>query len=255
MMVAKIGYTQVLDRKCPTHGGHYSSYEKSVCPKCSAGLIELTRVTVAGDTVKYCITEVTLYPLHTDDMMNNLIKRTKAAGGLMYTYRLSLFGHYDKATDTVTPDNRTRYLVPKRVIRLELNDFPVKKLYFSTRMQAQMIEVKYVFNDGLKDELEFCDDKQESQQYIQAAEAEKAMPPAVTDAAGIPDQTATGAVGTPLNVSNMGIDELIQIQGKMAARMNEIQTKEVHHKSEAMLGETATDVNKPDPFPGATTTG
>jgi len=259
MIAAKIGFTKVLDRKCAIHGGHYSSHEKSVCPKCSNGLIELTRVTAAGETVKYCITEVTLYPLHRQSMADDLVKRTTATNGLLYTYRLSLFGRYDKATDTVTPDNRTRYLVPKRVILVECNDFPVLKPYFSVQANAQKIEIKYVFNKRLGDDIRFIDDKQEAQQYIKAAEAEKARPSAVTDAAGIPDPATTGAAGTLLDFTNMGVDELAQVHTAMASRLSEIRTtkevsEEVHHKSEVEEGAAATGT-APDPFPGASVDG
>jgi len=106
-------------------------------------------------------------------MKDELIKRTQAANGLLYEYRLTLWGRYDKERHTAFPDKRTQYLVPKRTIRLELNDFPVMKL-FTTREGTQKIEKKFVFQAHLGDQLEFMDTKQEADHFMAAAAVESA---------------------------------------------------------------------------------
>jgi len=165
--IAKIGFTRVLDRTCPNCGGLYSSYEQATCPKCNANLVMPAYNTDEGPK-RYCLTELTLYPKLPERVKKLHLDRTKSAKGLLYTIRVVLWGHYDKERNVMEPDARTRYLVPKRTIRVALYDPPVP-IPFTAKDGTQKLEMHYVFSDRSGDQIEFLDDKQEATEMMKSA--------------------------------------------------------------------------------------
>ncbi len=156
--VAKIGFTKVLDLTCPQHGGMYSSNEKTTCPKCNSPLVSPTRKTEKGQ-IPFCLTEVTFYPMLPQEVKDSYAAKMKAAKGLPMIHRFVLYGYYDGETNTLNPDARTRYLVPKRTIRLEFNTTPLYHPFEGK--EGTGLEIKFVFSRKYGDEIEFLDAKQE----------------------------------------------------------------------------------------------
>jgi len=123
----------------------------------------------------YCLTEVTLYPLMRKEATERHARRTASAKGLLYVIRLSLWGRYDKEKNLVTPDARTQYLVPKRTIRVLLNN-PPTLIPYTAKDGTQKLEMKYVFDSRDGDQLEFLDAKQEAAVMMAAAPKAVAAP-------------------------------------------------------------------------------
>lgn len=154
--ISKVGFTKVLDLTCSNHGGMYTSNEHSTCPKCGKALIAPTFTTKEGVVRPYCITEVTLYPQMPEDVTNQQSSRTDKAKGIMPIIRMSLWGRYNKDNNTVVPDPRTQYLVPKRLVRTLFNTPPVFTT-FTTKGKVTKLEQKYVFDHRKGDQIEFLD--------------------------------------------------------------------------------------------------
>lgn len=174
--VAKIGFTKVLDLTCPKDGGLYSSNERTSCPKCSGRLVPPTRKTDKGQ-IPFCLTEVTFYPMLPQDVKDSYAAKMKAAGGLPSVHRFVLYGYFDAQTNTLNPDARTRYLVPKRTIRLEFNTTPQYRPF--TGKNGDGLEIKFVFSRRYGDEIEFLDAKQEFEiNQTNASPDKKATAPA-----------------------------------------------------------------------------
>lgn len=169
--IAKIGFTRILDRTCPNCGGLYSGYERATCPKCNANLVMPVYNTDEGPK-QYCLTELTLYPKLPERVKKVHLARTKSAKGLLYTIRVVLWGRYDKERNVVEPDARTRYLVPKRTIRVALYDPPVP-IPFTAKDGTQKLEMHYVFSDRSGDQIEFLDEKQESSEMMAGAKTKE----------------------------------------------------------------------------------
>jgi len=170
-LTAKIGFTRLLDRTCPSCGGLYSSYEYAHCPKCQAVLVIPMHPAESGAR-PYCLTEVTLYPKMRKEDKDAHATRTKAAKGLLYTFRVILWGRYDKERNVVEPDARTRYLVPKRTIRVALYN-PPTLIPFTAKDGTQKIEMKYVFSAKSGDQIELLDEKQESSEMMAGAKTKE----------------------------------------------------------------------------------
>jgi len=187
--IAKIGFTRTLDRTCGQCGGLYASNEKDHCPKCNQALIIPTHQTDEGPR-PYCFTEVTLYPMMRQESKARHAKRTAAAKGLLYTIRMTLWGHYDKERNVVLPDNRVQYLVPKRTIRTLFNS-PPQLLPFTAKDKSQKIEMKYTFDGREGDQIEFLDAKQTAQAEMDGAKSPTPTPE--TAAAPTPDVAALTA--------------------------------------------------------------
>lgn len=178
---AKIGFTRVLDRTCSQCGGLYSSNEKSHCPKCQQPLIVPTHQTESGPR-PYCFTEVTLYPMMRQEAKDKHSKRTAASKGLLFTIRMTLWGRYDKVSHEVQPDARTRYLVPKRTIRVLFNNPPTLLPFIAKADGSQRIELKYTFDSHDGDQIEFLDAKQTADANIAGAKTPTPTPDPVLPA-------------------------------------------------------------------------
>lgn len=210
---AKIGFTKVLDRTCAQCGGMYSSNEKSVCPKCNNQLVVPTFKAKDGSVRPYLMTEVTLYPLMRQDDRQDFEARTERAKGLGHLeIKMVLWGRYDKETNTVVPDARTQYLVPKRTVRVEFNTPPILRPYVSQKNNGQQrVEFKYALNSNRGDELEFLDSKQtaetmqnEAQSGLNARKAE-ASANGATNTNPNPAQLAQQFAALLEQASKMGI--------------------------------------------------
>jgi hypothetical protein len=124
---------------------------------------------------------VTLYPKLRKEDKDAHAARTKAAKGLLYTIRIILWGRYDKNRNIVEPDARTRYLVPKRTIRVALYK-PPTIIPFTAKDGTQKLEMKYVFDARGGDQLEFLDEKQEAADMMASAETKAPPSPATNNA-------------------------------------------------------------------------
>lgn len=164
--VAKVGFVKTLDRTCQQCGGIYASNERSNCPKCGQPLVIPSHQTENGIR-QYCFTEVTIYPLLQSDVKEAHKKRLAAANGLETVYRIVLWGKYDQTTNTLQPDARVRYLVPKRTIRVLLNTPPLPKL-FQGNDKSTKLELKYTFDARRGDQFQFLDSKQEATTHMEA---------------------------------------------------------------------------------------
>lgn len=204
---AKIGFTKVLDLTCPKDGGMYSSNEKTTCPKCNQRLVPPTRKTEKGP-VPYCFTEVTFYPMYPQDLKDSYAAKMKAAGGVPSVHRFVLYGYYDAQTNTLNPDARTRYLVPKRTIRLEFNTIPQYRPFQGK--DGAGLEIKFVFSKKYGDEIEFLDAKQEF--ALNQANASKSTP-VTQGAAALPAMDLNTLAANPMAQMMMQFMQMMSGQG------------------------------------------
>jgi len=190
---ARIGFVKTLDRTCPTHKGMYSSAEKTHCPKCNAPLVQFTVTTKRHGVRPQCLSEIVIYPIYRPEDEKIWESRTERAGGFGMQIRVNLWGRYDDERKIAYPDNRVQYLQPKRIARFCLNTKPLLKAYTSNKdgVPKQMIEMKYEFNQGRGDQIEFLDKPAEHEAMTTNAGAQPA-----------PHEAATGTpVDQPLPVN------------------------------------------------------
>lgn len=143
---ATVGFTRVIDRACPTCKGIYSSNEHSVCPKCNVALVVPMANTTKG-LRPYCFTEVTIYPIMDEKGQKAYVDKVQKSKALGFMVRLKLWGHYDEANNIVLPDNRTKYLTPKKQILVETNNPPIYNL-FTTKEKKTVVQILHEITHG-----------------------------------------------------------------------------------------------------------
>jgi len=215
--VAKIGFTKVLDLTCPKDGGLYSSNEKTSCPKCNARLVSPTRKTDKGP-IPFCLTEVTFYPMLPQEVKDSYAAKMQAAGGLPAVHRFVLYGYFDGPTNTLNPDARTRYLVPKRTIRLEFNTPPQYRPF--TGKNGDGLEIKFVFSRRYGDEIEFLDAKQEFELNQKSASPDKKAAVQMANDAASAASLATGLPASmQIDMNNPMVAMMAQFMQMMAPQV------------------------------------
>lgn len=143
---ARVGFTRVIDRTCPTCKGIYSSNEHSVCPKCNVALVVPMANTTKG-VRPYCFTEVVIYPIMSEAYQKAYVDKVQKSKALGFSIRLKLWGHYDETNNIVLPDNRTKYLTPKKEILVEINNPPIYSL-FTTKEHKTVIQILHEIAHG-----------------------------------------------------------------------------------------------------------
>jgi hypothetical protein len=156
--ICKVGFTKVMDRTCGQCGGIYSSSEKSNCPKCNAPLIVPTIKTEKGPR-PYCFTEVTLYPVMSQDIRQRYAAHREKAKGLPWIIRMKLWGKYDEKNNIVVPDRRTPWLTQKKEVRVLFQTPPIYTL-FESKEHGTSLQILYTVKRG--DDVQFLGPKEYS---------------------------------------------------------------------------------------------
>lgn len=230
---ARVGYTRVINRVCTTCKGVWASMEHSNCPKCNKALVH-TAVKTPNGVRPYCFTEVTLYPVMPEKIKTTYMSKLQKSKSLGFIVKLKLWGHYDEATKTALPDNRTAYLTPKREVLVETNNPPLYSV-FHTREGVPMLQILHEFGYG--DKITYLGYK--DNYNVEETTRQTLIPPAPV-AAPIP-------VSQPTNTDLEG--QLNALQAQLKALMATI-TPQVSQPQKAEVAATISDLDNVVTFEG-----